>query len=158
VQKWSGGLVGNNPPPDWLEVDWVLSHFSVQRKRAKEKYINFVREGIGLAPIWDKLRHQIYLGDEQFITKHQKMLNDKASLDDIPMLQKRPVAKPIGYYQEKYKDEKQAIYRAYLSGGYTLKELGEHFEKHYTTISRIVKNIEIRFGKTGPLVLLGFLR
>ena len=120
----------------------------LQRKRAKETYINFVREGVGPGPIWNKLRHQIYFGDEQFITKHQEMLNDKSSLNDIPILQKRPVAKPIGYYQEKYKDKKQAIYRAYLSGGYTLKELGEHFEKHYTTISRIVKNIEIRSGKT----------
>jgi putative transposase len=59
------------------------------------------------------------------------------------MLQKRPVVKPIGYYQVKYKDEKQAIYRAYLSLGYTLKELGEHFEKHYTSISPNVEGIEM---------------
>jgi putative transposase len=71
------------------------------------------------------------------------MLNGKASLDDIPMLQKRAVAKPIDYYQEQYKDKKQAINQAYLSGGYTLKQIGDHYGKHYTTISRIVKDIKI---------------
>jgi putative transposase len=44
--------------------------------------------------------------------------------------------------KKKYKDEKQAIYHAYLSGGYTLKEVGEHYGKHDTTISRIVKSID----------------
>jgi predicted DNA-binding ArsR family transcriptional regulator len=64
------------------------------------------------------------------------------------MLQKRKTAKPIGLYQIKYKDEKQAIYQAYLSGSYTLKQIGEHYGKHYTTISRIVKSIEMRPEKT----------
>ncbi len=33
-----------------------------------------------------------------------------------------------------------AICKAYLSGGYTLKEIGDYFHKHYSTISRIVKD------------------
>ena len=32
-----------------------------------------------------------------------------------------------------------ATCNAYLSDGYTLKEIGEYFKKHYSTISRIVK-------------------
>ena len=80
------------------------------------------------------------------------MLKEKASLADIPMLQKRKTAQPIHFYQTKYKDEKQAIYQTYRFGGYTLKAIGEHYGKHYTTISRIVKSIEMRFGKT-PSVL-----
>jgi hypothetical protein len=31
-----------------------------------------------------------------------------------------------------------------------LKEIGEHYGKHYTTISRIVKSIEMRSWKTWP--------
>jgi putative transposase len=147
---WSSYLstLGVDPPPEWLEVDWILSHFSLQRKRARAKYINFVREGTGLAPIWENLRQQIYLGGDQFIANHEKVLKEKESLDEIPMLQKRKTAKPIGFYQIKYKDEKQAIYQTYLSGSYTLKQIGEHYAKHYTTISRIVKSIEMRSGKT----------
>jgi putative transposase len=147
---WSSylSMLGVDAPPDWLEVYWILSHFSLQRKRARAKYINFVREGIGRAPIWDSLQHQIYLGDDKFIEAHQKVLKGKESLDDIPMLQKREIPKPISFYQKNYKDEKQAIYHAYRSGGYTLKEIGEYYGKHYTTISRIVKNVEMRLGKT----------
>ncbi len=143
--KWSSYLAttGMQAAPDWLEVDWILSHFGVQRKRARQKFMNFVREGMGLPSIWKDLRHQIYLGSDNFINKHQKTLKEKDSLDEIPMLQKRKIAKSIDFYETKFKDEKQAIYQAYLSGGYTLKELGDHFGKHYTTISRIVKSIEM---------------
>jgi hypothetical protein len=54
--------------------------------------------------------------------------------------------------ETKYKDEKQAIYQAYLSGSYKLKEIGEHYGKHYSTISRMVKSIEMRPGKTWPYI------
>ena len=51
--------------------------------------------------------------------------------------------KTISFYQAKYKDENQTIYEAYLSGAYTLKEIGGYYGKHYTTISRIVKSFEM---------------
>jgi len=141
---WSSYLVtiGKLPTPDWLEVDWLLSQFSLQRNRARSRYIDFVREGIGLPPVWDDLRQQIYLGSDDFIDKHQKLISRKQDLDDIPALQKRAMPKPISYYQKKYKNEKQAITQAFLSGGYTLKEIGDYYGKHYTTISRIVKQNE----------------
>jgi putative transposase len=39
--------------------------------------------------------------------------------------------------EEHERDE--AILRAYASGGYSLKEIGDHFDLHYSRISRIVK-------------------
>jgi putative transposase len=141
---WSSYLVtiGKRSPPAWLEVEWLLSQFSLQRNRAIGKYIDFVREGIGLPPIWDDLRHQIYLGSEDFVNKHQKLVSQKQDLDDIPALQKRAIPKPIRYYQNNYKSENQAIALAFLSGGHTLKEICDYYGKHYTTISRIVKKYE----------------
>jgi REP element-mobilizing transposase RayT len=138
---WSSYLItiGKLQPPDWLEVDWLLSQFGLQRNRARGRYIDFVREGIGLPPVWDNLRHQIYMGSDDFINKHQELISKKQDLDDIPALQKRAMPKPISYYQKKYKNEKQAITQAFLSGGHTLKEIGDYYGKHYTTISRIVK-------------------
>ena len=142
--QWSSYLVtiGKLPPPAWLEVEWLLSQFSLRLNRARVRYIDFVREGLGLAPVWDDLRHQIYLGSEAFINKHQKLIRNKQDLDDIPALQKRATIKPISYYQIKYKNENQAITQAFLSGGHTLKEIGDYYGKHYTTISRIVKQNE----------------
>jgi len=142
--QWSSyaSMIGTQAAPIWLETDWVLRQFSSQRKIATEKYVDFVREGIGLPPVWDNLRHQIFLGNESFINKHQKEIKQKETLDDVPMLQKRAVPKPIDYYENKYKNENVAITKAFLSGGYTLKEIGAYFGKHYTTVSRIVKRNE----------------
>jgi putative transposase len=141
---WSSYLatIGKLPLPAWLEVEWLLSQFSLQRNRARGRYIDFVREGIGLPPVWDDLRHQIYLGSEGFVNEHQKLVSQKQDLDDIPALQKRAIPKPISYYQNNYKSENQAITLAFLSGGHTLKEIGDYYGKHYTTISRIVKQNE----------------
>jgi len=119
---WSSYLItiGKHPPPDWLEVDWLLSQFGLQRNHARRRYIDFVREGIGLPPVWDNLRHQIYLGSDDFIDKHQNLIGQKQDLDDIPAIQKRATPKPISYYQKKYKNKNQAVTQAFLSGGNTL--------------------------------------
>jgi len=142
--KWSSypATTGKAQAPDWLETDWLLSQFGRQRKRARERYIDFVREGVGLPSVWENLQKQIFLGGESFVDQHQEKLNEKAELDDIPVLRKRALSKPISDYQDKYKDDNIAIKAAYLTGGYTMKEIGEHFCKHYTTISRIIKKYE----------------
>ena len=142
--EWSSyrASIGKAAASDWLETDWLLSHFDRQRKRARERYIDFVRAGIGLPSIWENLRKQVFLGGEAFVDQHQVMISEKMELDDIPALQKRAVSKPLGYYQDKFKDDNLAIKDAFLSGGYTMKDIGEHFGKHYTTISRIIKKYE----------------
>ncbi|MBQ0721376.1 MAG: transposase [Gammaproteobacteria bacterium] len=138
---WSSypAMVGEQPIAEWLECDWLLSHFGKQRKRTREKYIDFVNEGLVQPSIWGSLQKQIFLGDEAFINKHLKAIKKDVRLDDIPALHKRAAAKPITYYQKKYKNNNEAITQAYLTGAFTMKELGEHFGKHYTTISRIIK-------------------
>jgi len=144
VWKWSSykAMIGKESAPIWLETDWILGQFSRQRKRAIEKYIDFVRAGVGLPPIWDSLKNQIFLGTEKFVHKQQKLIDKKASLGEVPRLQRRKLPRPLSYYDNQYKYQKKAICEAYLSGGYTLKEIGEYFEKHYSTVSRIVKETE----------------
>ena len=142
--KWSSykAMIGEEVAQPWLATDWILGQFSSQRKRAVEKYIDFVRSGVGMPSIWNELQNQIFLGTEKFIQKQQKLIDKKESIGEIPRLQKRKLPKSLDYYDKKYKDQKKAIYNAYLSGGYTLKEIGEYFNKHYSTISRIVKESE----------------
>ena len=137
---WSSylGMIGRHPCPEWFETDWLLSHFGQQRRRATRRYIDYVRAGIGLPSIWENLQKQIFLGGENFINQHLSVIDEKASLEDIPVQQKTALAKPIGFYQERYPDNNRAIKQAFLSGGHTLKEIGDHFGKHYSTISRIV--------------------
>ena len=139
--EWSSyrAQIGAEIAQPWLEVNWILRQFSKQRKRAIEKYIDFVREGVGLPSIWGCLQNQIFLGSAKFINKHQRKIKAKENLDEIPKIQKRKVPKSLTYYSDKYKDQHKSILNAYLSGGYTLKEIGKYFGVHYSTVSRIVK-------------------
>jgi len=142
--KWSSYhvMIGEAPLQRWLEIDWILGQFSKQRKHAIVRYINFVREGVGLPSIWSYLQNQIFLGSEKFVNENQKKIHQKETLNDVPRLQKRELPKPLEYYENKYSNQKKAIVKAYLSGGYTLKEIGDYFGKHYSTISRIIKSNE----------------
>jgi len=142
--KWSSykAMVGEAVAPSWLNTDWILEQFGKQRKSAIERYVNFVREGVGLPSIWNNIQNQVFLGSEKFINKNQVLINKKESLGEVPRLQKRKLPRSLDYYASKFKDPNKAILNAYLSGGYTLKELGDHFGRHYSTISRIVKREE----------------
>ncbi len=64
---------------------------------------------------------------------------DDKDLSEIPQLQKRPVAKPLTKLSENCKNRDEAILKAFESGGYSMKEIGDHFGLHYSTVSRIVR-------------------
>lgn len=65
-------------------------------------------------------------------------------LDDIveAFLQYRKLKIDLeGCYIRRY-DRNEAIARAYLSGRHTMAAIAEHFEVHYTTVSRLVRAYE----------------
>jgi len=144
---WSsyGAMTGESPAPAWLETDWLLACFGKQRKRAIVKYIDFVRAGTGLPPVWEGLKYQMYLGSAKFVESMQHKLDDsqKESLSEISRLQRRPLAKSLQWYEENAADQKKAMALAYVSGEYTMKEIAEWFCVHYSTVSRAVKLFEV---------------
>lgn len=101
--------------------------------------MDFVREGVGLPPVWDDLKQQIYLGDDQFVEQMQSHLEDTLKLKEIPRAQRRPPAKSLKYYQANHQTSKAAMVAAYATGDYTLNEIAEHFGVHYSTVSRAIK-------------------
>ena len=142
---WSSyrAMIGKTPVPPWLQTDWILGRFGRQRKRAIPHYIDFVRQGVGLPSIWEDLNQQIYLGDERFVKKMQKRIKHRDTLDEIPRAQRRPVAKPLAHYTARYhKAPKAGMARAFLTGEYTLKQIAQAFDVHYSTVSRAVKAAE----------------
>jgi len=60
----------------------------------------------------------------------------------------KPWSDPYYSYAQKYRDRNDAIERAYRSGGYTLKAVGDYFGLHYSRVSRIVTAVEKAKGKT----------
>lgn len=148
--SWSSyrSTAGFEKPPSWLETDWILSAFSTRKDQAVERYRAFVADGRNQPSPWQQLRNQIYLGDEQFVSKLQGGLAKDKDLSEIPMAQRRRPAPPLEHFARKYRDRDQAIVMAYQSGGYSLKAIGEYFELHYSRVSRIVAGAETAKSKT----------
>ena len=67
-----------------------------------------------------------------------------APLDEIPLRQRAGRSKPIASYERTAGARDEAIAKAYASGGYTLREIGEHFGLHYSLISRVIQSHEAR--------------
>lgn len=132
----TAGFVGAEK---WLTVNWVLSSFSRKKTNAMKLYREFVSEGRNQPKPWEELKNQIYLGDEDFVNKMQcKILPDK-DLSEIPSSQKRKLAQPLAYYAKKYSERDTAIYKSYETGGFSMKEIGDYYNLHYSRVSRILK-------------------
>lgn len=137
---WSSYLAtcGQAANPGWLQVDFVLSQFASQRARAIARYVAFVHEGAKLSSVWSQLQGQVYLGSEAFVKKMQSLVDKKPALTEIPRVQRRALKRALSEYADAYTRNK-AIALAYLSGQHTMAAIAEHFEVHYTTVSRLVK-------------------
>ncbi len=142
---WSSyqAMLGKVEPYPWLEINWILGQFSDDRLKAVERYINFVREGVGLPPVWTDLKQQIYIGSDQFIESMLKKVGQgEKGVDDVPLMQRRLVPKTIEEYREQSNSRNESIRAAFSSGGYTMKQIGSYFGLHYTSVSRIINSIK----------------
>jgi hypothetical protein len=121
-------------------MDWILSAFGERRLDAIERYQRFVAEGKGQPALWSHLKGQIFLGREEFVEEMLSLIETDRELSEVPSSQRRPLPMDLSHYRRRSLDRNSAIYEAYRSGGYTLKELGEFFGLHYSTVSGIIKN------------------
>jgi putative transposase len=136
-------MLGNVESPVWLSTDTLLVQFAKNRQDAIQSYIDFVKSVIGKT-VWDTLQHQIFLGDEAFVAKHQAMQDGLVgNLLEIPFKQRSAAPLPLAEYQAQTVDKHQAIYNASRTGGYTQKQIGDYFGLHYSQISRIVAKYKI---------------
>ena len=52
------------------------------------------------------------------------------------------MALSLNDYQQGARNRKEAMTQAYLSGAYTMAEIGDHFGVHSMTVSRTVREFE----------------
>jgi hypothetical protein len=124
--------------------------FANNRLDAIQCYIEFVKSGVGKT-VWDSLQHQVFLGDEAFVEKHQALQEQlTGDLLEIPFKQRSVTPLSLEEYQSQTLDKHKAIVNAYLSGGYTQKQIGDYFGLHYSQISIFVEKCKI-----SPLNLTG---
>lgn len=137
-------MIGNEPPPPWLQTAWLLSQFGNQRARQRqvERYVEFVQQGIRGPGVWQQLKGQVFLGRDEFVDAMRKRLetDKKFASQEIPRSQRRALAKSLVYYREAFSDAKLGMAAAYATGDYTQQAIADAFGVHYATVSRAIKN------------------
>lgn len=143
---WSSyrAMAGLSAPERCLTTDLVLAVFGRSGDLAGRAYREFVKQGRGQPSPWESLKNQVFLGSDEFVEGMQCRLDPEQSLSDIPIRQKSPPKKPLNYYCRLSCSRDQALAKAYLSGHYTLTEVGQAFGVSYATVSRATKAYECK--------------
>jgi DNA-binding NarL/FixJ family response regulator len=87
---------------------------------------------------------QILLGEEGFVDKFKDHITDKEKIKEIPRTQRyvnRPPISKLLSADEKITQRNKHIYTAHVKYGYTLKEIADQLDIHYTTVSKIPSEI-----------------
>lgn len=142
---WSSysATLGQANCPVWLQTDWLLQQFATRKSQARQRYAEFVAQGIGQESPWTKLKGQILLGDEHFVECLRPFLDDNDKLSEVPRTQKM-LARPE--LSELFPDElrlnKNArntnILQAFSRHGYSMASIAKHLNLHYTTVSKVI--------------------
>lgn len=129
--------------PPWLDTDWLLGQFGAQRSSARREFAKFVVQGKRLVSPLLATKHQLLLGDAQFVEEHRAPLKQEA-LREVSIAHRRSVALPLQAYQAQHANRNDAMAQAYRSGAYTMAEVALFFKVHYMTVSRAVRAFEKR--------------
>jgi putative transposase len=143
--KWSSYLatVGKEQPRPCLTIDWVLGQFSRIRATANKEYRQFVKWGIGKETIWNEVKGQSILGDDDFVDSLSDHLKRHKEVPEIPKSQRfanRPELDKIftaSILRDKGKRDRK-IAEAVEEYGYTQRSIADHLGVHFTYVSRIL--------------------
>jgi REP element-mobilizing transposase RayT len=129
--------LSDSPTPSWLERDWLLAQFGSCRTQAVAAYRAFVAAGIDRASPLADIRHQILLGDDEFVAEHQH-LQQSEELVETRRVERAAVALPLAEYRSRFPDKEEAMARAYLSMAFTMSKIAVAFGVSAKTVGRAV--------------------
>jgi DNA-directed RNA polymerase specialized sigma24 family protein len=139
---WSSyrASMGKAPAEPFLAVDGLLALFAKTRSVARERYANFVAEGVGGEPPWADVKGQVFLGDDPFV-ESMRARATKAARDDvqIPKAQRRAPPAALKDIEKRAPDRDTAIAEAHATGAYSYQQIANHFGIHFTTVGRVVR-------------------
>jgi REP element-mobilizing transposase RayT len=138
---WSSYLatIGAQPAPEWLESSAILGSFGKTHEGAVPAYMRFIAEGKGQLAPWAGTRQQIFLGSTDFVASLQRRVPANVDLREIPQAKSRPAPIPLADFARQHPTRDHAIAAAYASGAYTMRDIGDYFDLHYSRISKIVR-------------------
>jgi len=143
--RWSSyrATAGEEAPASFLTVEWILSQFDGNLKRARAAYRQFVMEGLGVN-VWENVKGGILLGTEEFLARMGSMLREMEPDFDIRRRERfadRPSLAEIFSGAVHRHLRNLGIYEAAYTYGYTLTAISKHLGLHPSTLSRIVKRV-----------------
>lgn len=143
--RWSSHhyMVRARRVPAWFQRDWLLEHFGTTQAAAVVAYQAFVLAGIGQASPLAATRHQLLLGDDDFVSRHQH-LQGAEEFEEMVRTERRAVALPLVEYPARYPDRDEAMARAYRSTAFTMSHIARAFGVSTKTVSRAVNAFERR--------------
>ena len=141
--RWSSfrATTGATKTPSFLHTSDLLSEFSKRDKVSRQKFREYVEDGIGCDSPLQERSNQVLLGSAKFIREMQPVLQGVKIVKRGPKQarRRRSLSALFRAVDTKARSERnELIRRAYLEYGYTLMDIGEHLGLHYTTVSKIV--------------------
>lgn len=135
---WSSyrAMCGLSAAAPFLTSQWLLSCFDPDPLRARDLYRRFV-ESDHDPPLWEELRAQLYLGDEDFTVRAS---SGAQSSTEVPREQREPVRPPLADLLTSGGGKHIAL--AHRGHGYRLNEIAAFLGLHYATIGRRLRGWE----------------
>ncbi len=143
--KWSSyrATAGKEPPHPCLTTDWILGQFSRTRAKAEKEYRQFVKWGIGKETIWNEVKGQALLGEDDFVDSLADHLRRHKDIPEIPKSQRyanRPALEKLfnkSILSDKRKRDGK-IAEAVEKYGYIQRSIANHLGLHFSYMSRIL--------------------
>lgn len=127
-------------PHPCLSCDWLYTLFDGDRKRAVQKLVSFVDDGMtGVSPFL-QAKGQAVLGTDAFWRQLKPVLMDRIRTTEIPVAQRmldRPQLSDLFSVGDRLA-RNCAIGVAVERWGYSQKEVADFLALHYSSISRIL--------------------
>ncbi len=136
-------LIGQQAPPNWLNVAATLAMFAHDPEGAIPAYQRFVLAGISSPSPLLNTRHQLVLGDDAFLASIRLPANQNA-LRSVIKSQRQALAPPLEAFQAQAPTRNAAMIDAHHSGAYTMQQIAAHFGVALKTVSRVIKKDRTR--------------
>jgi REP element-mobilizing transposase RayT len=142
--RWSSYLTtaglatGSADPVPGLSMEGLLAEFGKRKKRASERFQEYVKQGIGQSAPWAQVQRQILLGSDAFVSRMQALMTIEAKVK--PKIE-RPSLKKIFAKVKDRGGRNEAIRKANREYLYRLHEIGSFIGLHLSTVSKIANGV-----------------
>ena len=157
---WSSYAItaGKREAPDWLDAEWIVKQFGADPITARQAYRRFVRAGVDATSPWEALRGQVYLGEDKFLARMEKLATEQDK-QGVPASHRQPtrpdaeavltvVAKAFGVTPEEVQNRSyQGAFQAWVyllrrAANLNLREVADKAGVSPGRISQIQRTIE----------------